>query len=219
MLLAKNAKHCCVYCGKDNHRGSECFRIMDVAHRKDKLNSKNLCFNCTNAGHVATKCRSRGCSKCGARHHTSLCDRSSMDSSSAGEQATSRALEKGMRSMEERSTIQATLVAKIKGIDARIMLDSGAGSSYTCTSLIRQLGIHPFKTEGRVIEQMYGTVVKQVELYRVTVTSNAIYGFNMELKCINGEEDVLTFLANPNINEIQFSDEETTASMLPVISF
>ena len=219
MLLAKNAKHCCVCSGKDNHRGSECFRILDVAHRKDKLNSKNLCFNCTNAGHVATKCRSRGCSKCGARHHTSLCDRSSTDSSSAGEKATSRALEKGMRSMEERSTIHATLVAKINGIDARIMLDSGAGSSYTCTSLIRQLGIHPFKTERRVIEQMYGTVVKQVELYRVKVTSNAIYGFNMELKCINGEEDVLTFLANPNINEIQFSDEETTASMLPVISF
>jgi len=41
--------------------------------------------------------------------------------------------------MKERSTIHATLVAKINGIDARIMLDSCAGSSYICTSLIRQL--------------------------------------------------------------------------------
>ena len=226
MLLAKNTKTHCVYCGKDNHHSSECFRILDVAHRKDILKSKNLCFNCASAGHVATKCRSRGCSKCGARHHTSLCGRSSMATSSAGEQATNRPQEKGMRAMEEKTTIHATLVAKINGIDARIMLDSGAGSSYICTSLIRQLGIHPFKTERRVIEQMYGTVVKQVELYRVTVTSKAIDGLKMELKCINGEKDVLTFLANPNISRIkerhrrlrrlQFSDEGTTDCMLPV---
>ena len=131
-----------------------------------------------------------------------------------------------MRAMEERTTIHATLMAKINGIDARIMLDSGAGSAYICKSLIRLLGIHPFKTERRVIEQMYGTVMKQVELYRVTVTSKAVDGFNMELKYINWEKDVLTFLANPNVSKIkekhwrlprlQFSDEETTESMLPV---
>ena len=54
MLLAKNTRFFCVYCGKDNHRSSECFKSLGVAHRKDILKSRNLWFNCTNAGHVAT---------------------------------------------------------------------------------------------------------------------------------------------------------------------
>ena len=117
-------------------------------------------------------------------------------------------------------------MAKFNGIDARIMLDSGAGSSYISTSLLQKLGIRPLKTERRVIEQMYGTVIKQVELYKVTVTSNVIDGFSMELKCINGEKDVLTYLTNPCISELkrkywklqrlQFSDEEEKGSSLPV---
>ena len=128
--------------------------------------------------------------------------------------------------MEETTTIHATLMAKVNGIDARIILDSDAGSSYMCTDLIWQLSIRPFKTERKAIEQMYGTVVKQVELYRVTVASKAVDGFSMELKCINGDKDVLTYLANPSISEINkkywrlrrlhFSDETPTESTLPV---
>ena len=59
-----------------------------------------------------------------------------------------------MRAVEERTTIHATLLAKINGVYARIMPDGGAGSSYTCTSLIRKLGIYLFKTERIAIEQM-----------------------------------------------------------------
>ena len=35
---------------------------------------KKLCFNCGRPGHREKECRSRGCFKCKARHHTSLCD-------------------------------------------------------------------------------------------------------------------------------------------------
>ena len=143
------------------------------------------------SGHVASKCRSRGCIKGGRRYHTSVCDSSSP---SGGEQASGSASylanEKGKRAMEETTAIHATLMAKENGIDKRIMLDSGAGSSYICTNLIRQLNIRPFKTERRAIEQMNGMVVKQAELYGVTVASNAVEGFTMDLKCINGEKDV-----------------------------
>ena len=61
----KNLRTFCVYCGKNNHRSSDCFKVLDVAHRKEILKSKNLCFNCANTGHVAAKCRSRGCITCG----------------------------------------------------------------------------------------------------------------------------------------------------------
>ena len=219
----KNLRNACVYCERNNHRSSDCFKVLDIAQRKNILRSKNMCFICTNTGHLAAMCKSRGCFNCGGRHHTSLCDSISEKATAA---LPNQAHEKGMRAKEEKTTIHATLMAKVNGIDARIMLDSGAGSSYICTSLLRKLGIRPLKTERRVIEQMYGTVIKQVQLYKVTVTSNVIDGFSMELKCINGEKDVLTYLTNPCISELkrrywklqrlQFSDEEEKGSSLPV---
>ena len=131
---------------------------------------------------------------------------------------------KGLRAMDKQITIYATLMAKVKGVDARIMLDSVAESSYICTSLIRGLGIRPFKTERRVIEQTYGTVVKQVQLYRVELAPNTVEKFSIELKCSSGEKEVLMYLANPCIGELkrkyrrfrrlQFSDEESTENYL-----
>ena len=50
---------------------------------------------------------------------------------SANDQTPSRPQEKGMRAMEERATIHANLMAKINGIDTRIMLDSDAGTRNT----------------------------------------------------------------------------------------
>ena len=78
----------------------------------------------------------------------------------------------------------------------------------------------------RVIEQMYGTVDKQVEIYKVNVESNVIEGFGLELHCINAEKPVLTHLPNPKIAELKkanyrikrlnFSEEAVTEPNLPV---
>ena len=87
--------------------------------------------------------------------------------------------------MDESTTLHASVVAKVNGVNARVMLDSGAGISYVCTSLLTQLGIKPSKVEKRAIEQMYGTVTKQVEIYPLTITSNVVDGFKIDLKCIN----------------------------------
>eukprot|EP00794_Sanderia_malayensis_P008415 gene8415-9315_t len=166
-LLKNFNRTICVYCGKNNPRSKVCFKVLDVAHRKEWLKSNSLCFTCTrgSVGHVASKCRSRGCVKCRGRHHTSICDSSSpSETAQAGSSAEALANEKGKRAMEETTIIHATLMAKVNGIDARIMLDSDAGRSYICTNLIGQIGIRPFKTERRAIEKMYGTVVKQMKL-------------------------------------------------------
>ena len=82
------------------------------------------------------------------------------------------------------------------------------------------------KVERRAIEQIYGTITKQVEIYPVTITSNVVDGFTIDLKCINGEKDILTYLPNPRINDLKkkynrlrrltFSDEENQQEKLPV---
>ena len=222
MLLAKNTKPCCVYCGKDNHRSSECFKILDVAHRRDILKSKNLCFNCTNEGHVAAKCRSRGCRKCSGRHHTSLCDTAGTESQGAKQQQA----EMGKRATDLTTTLHATVVAKVNGIPARIMVDSGASSSHICTNLITQLQLKPAKIETRSIEQMYGTVKRRVQVYKVNVTSESIDDYSLSLNCINGEKNILTYLPNPKIKELKkkynrfrclkFSDEDAQDDRLPI---
>ena len=214
----------CVYCGKSNHRSTDCFKILDVAHRRAILKKNSMCFNCTGLGHVASKCKSRGCIKCGGRHHTSLCDSSPEDQRNKSE--FNQSTEKGLTAMDESTTLHASVVAKVNGVNARIMLDSGAGSSYVCTSLLTQLGIKPLKVEKRAIEQMYGTITKQVEIYPITVESNAVDGFTIDLNCINGEKEILTYLPNPRISNLKkrynrlrrltFSDEGNQQERLPV---
>ena len=95
------------------------------------------------------------------------------------------------------------MVAKVNGVQVQIMLDSGAGSSYISANLLTKLKIKPCQTERRVIQQMYGTVDKQVEIYKVRVESNAIEDFGMELESINAEKPALTYLPNPKIPDLK----------------
>ena len=215
----------CVYCGLPNHRSVDCLKVLDVAARKDILKKSRLCFNCTGFGHMATKCNSRGCGKCNRKHHTSICDVTTVTSSPAPS-APSPDIEQGKRAVNKNTAIHATVVAKVNGITARIMIDSGSGSSYVCTSLLTQLKLKPSKIEKRIIEQMYGTVTRRVEIYKVKITSDMVDDFEMELTCINGEKEILTFLPNPRIKSLKkkynrfrclsFSDEDAMDDMLPV---
>ena len=107
-------------------------RTATLAKRRDIVKRKRSCFNCTGFGHTASKCRSRGCRKCGGRHYTSLCDGIALDSARGGIQQP----EMGKRAVETSTTLHATVMATVNGIPARIMVDSGASSSYICTNLV-----------------------------------------------------------------------------------
>ena len=126
--------------------------------------------------------------------------------------------------VDTQTTLHATVIAKINGIQVRIMLDSGAGSSYISVNLLTESNLKPCRTERRVIEQMYGTVDRQVEIYKATAESNVVEDFGFELECINAEKPVLTYLPNPRISELKkanhrirrlnFSDEAVTEDNL-----
>ena len=212
----------CVYCDFSNHRSLDCRKVINVAQWREVLKKKRLCFNCTGFGHGASKCRSRGCRKCNGRHHTSLCDATIGGSEGPKQEQP----EMGKRAIHLSTTLHATLVAKVNGIPARIMVDSGASSSYICTNLLTKLGLKPVSWETRHIEQMFGTVQRRVQIFKVTIQSNAVDGFRLDLKCINGEKDMLTHLPNPRIKDLKkkynrfrclkFSDEDTEEDKLPI---
>ena len=225
MLLASTQKTQrrapgCVYCGLPNHKSVDCLKVLDVTARKEILKKSRLCFNCTGYGHMASKCNSRGYGKWNRKHDTSICDAATLTSLPAQTTASPGA-EQGRRTMNKNAAIHATVVAKVNGVTARIMIDSGSGSSYVCTSLLTQLKLKPSRIEKRIIEQMHGTASRRVEIYKTKVTSDVIEYFERDLTCINGEKETMTFLPNPRINSLKkkyerfrclnFSDE-----MLPV---
>ena len=89
------------------------------------------------------------------------------------------------------------------------MLDSGASSSYISVNLPTDLAIKLYLIERRIIEQMYGTVDKQVEIYKVYLKSDAIDDFEMEFQCINAEKPVLTYLPNLRIPELKLNNSHS----------
>ena len=191
----------CVYCGLKNHCSSECTKILDIASRREYLTRNKLW-----SGHVASKCKSRGCGKCNGRHHTSVCNKMKSTLSPQPNPGSSGRLERFYGVVDTQTTLHATVIAKINGVQARIMLDSGAGDSYISSNLLTELNLKPYKTERRIIEQMYGTVNREVEIYKVNVESNE--GFGIELHCINAEKPVLTHLPNPRIAELKKANHQ-----------
>ena len=65
-----------------------------------------------------------------------------------------------------------------------------------------------------------------MQIFKVTIQSNAVDGLRLDLKCINGEKDMLTHLPNPRIKGLKkkynrfhclkFSDEDTEEDKLPI---
>ncbi len=229
----------CIYCESKEHTSVKCTKILDVGKRREILKQKNSCYNCATPGHRASACRAQGCRKCGQRHHTSICSQkppSSLDEmkgekgyagiqrpSEQGQEDTDRALR---ATQGNQATVHPTLHAKIGNETARVMIDTGASSSYICSDLITKLNLVPARKEKRCIEQMYGTVDKVVEIYEVTLESLAVSGYEIKIECINAEKEILTTLPNPRIadlkqrnprlKEVSLCEEKTTSECMPV---
>ena len=68
----------CLYCQGD-HWGEACEVFNTIEKRRQFFHEKKLCYNCGRESHGANYCRSRPCFKCKSKHHTSLCDRPSLN--------------------------------------------------------------------------------------------------------------------------------------------
>lgn len=145
-------KSACVYCNSSEHFSHNCTKVLDITSRRAIITKKGLCFNCTGAGHSASQCWSGGCRNCQGKHHTSICDRGPKSTLDSVQQSR---VEKSMSSlMNQAGTLHPTLLAKIGTETVRVMLDSGASSSYLCTDVITKLDLKPSRKEQRCIEQM-----------------------------------------------------------------
>ena len=72
-LMTGGHKASCCYC-QQAHTPSECRTVSQLDARKQSLKASGRCFICLRKGHISKECRSSiRCSKCGGRHHVSIC--------------------------------------------------------------------------------------------------------------------------------------------------
>ena len=78
---SSGSKASCVYCKKE-HASSSCSTVTKVADRKETLRRDGRCFVCIKKHHLSRDCRSNvNCRKCKGRHHVSICNKGSGNSS------------------------------------------------------------------------------------------------------------------------------------------
>ena len=72
----------------------------------------------------------------------------------------------------------------MNGVKARALIDTGAGSSYISTYLIKKLNSKPLRKAKRLIQQMYGTVEKIAEIHKIKITSSvtSVWSFHASMQ-------------------------------------
>ena len=177
----------CVYCDGDEHKSAECKKVAGIGLRREHLKKRRLCFNCTGANHKATECRTKsGCQHCGARHHTSICDKPS---------------DQVLLATGEQRVIYPIVIVTINGVKCRALLDTGAGSSYISEKLVSLLGKRPVLKQNRQIDMMLSTVNKKFEIYNVEIQS--LKGdFKLEVDVSKVDREELLSVKNPKYQHV-----------------
>ena len=77
MTLLSGSNPSCCYC-QQSHSSANCKVVTKLDARKQLLLRAGRCFGCLRKGHISRECPSTGkCSRCGGRHHISICSKGS----------------------------------------------------------------------------------------------------------------------------------------------
>ncbi len=145
----------CLYCDKE-HWGESCDVAGTLAKRREFFMMKKLCFNCGRPGHSEKECRSRGCFKCKARHHTSLCDKYN-------------AVFTGYIPTNKEKSLPAIVPLKIQEEVFWAHLDTGSGRNFISSDAVKKLKLNPTRHESRQIVTINGVKMQSLPLYEVTL--------------------------------------------------
>ena len=187
------ARHACVYCDCVTHRSWECDKITSPAERRQILQNKRLCFNCTGPKHSANNCSSRAsCVHCKQKHHSSICDRqvrASQPRNNAGVALTA--------TQDGEKVCHPIVLVKVNGVTCRALLDTGATLSYASGYLLDRLKLRPTRTHTRRIQTIVGVVTKRREIFNVQASdTEEKYAIPLSVTRIDRAE--LLSVENPN---------------------
>ena len=151
----------CVYCGQ-SHDSSSCSAVPIVEARKQSLRRSGRCYVCLRRNHISRSCRSSmKCSRCGGKHHNSIC----LQSAGGGREATARFPSEGenrpgstttpVMYVNSRTQVMlqtATVVVHRAGkcrptCSARAVLDCGSQRTYVTSRVQQALSLPTASTE------------------------------------------------------------------------
>ena len=182
----------CMFC-KESHWGDACPTYDTLEKRKKFFVKGKLCFNCGKHGHRENKCHSRGCFKCKAKHHTSLCDMK--------EQASSSFYTKQPQLIEEK-TLPAMVPLKVQGETFWAHLDTGAGRDFISKDAAKTLKLKPIRYEVRHLLTVNGTKKQSLPIYELII--NSLDGLSSEKIEVTGVDlPDFTTVERPSIKELK----------------
>ncbi len=137
--------------------------MKKLVDRKKFFAEKNLCFNCGRSEHRANQCRSRGCLKCNAKHHTSLCDKNEVEK----ENPISLT---GFTTFAEEKSLPAIIPVNIKGQTLWAYLDKSFWPNFISREAVKKLNLNSTH-ESRDIVTVNGTSTQSMPIYQTTIHS------------------------------------------------
>lgn len=118
-----------------------------------------------------------------SRHHTSICDQ-------MGPQQ-----ELALTTSEKGDRIFPVVNLKVNVVERRVLINTGAGSSYILVNRIGLLKIKPVNVEVKQVDMLMGTSMACLETYETSVTS-VCGNFKMNVNLIKVEKGELLTIDN-----------------------
>ena len=191
----------CVFCANNEHWSDQCKTVKRLADRKKFFAEKNLCFNCGRTGHRGNQCRSRGCLKCNAKHHTSLCDKNEDNQ----ENKTSLT---GFTTLTEDKSLPAIIPVNVKGQTLWAYLDTGSSRNFISREAVKKLDLNPTHHESREIVTVNGTSTQSMPIFQTTITS--LDGkVHEEIELTGSRLQDFTTVKRPDMNELKMKYTHT----------
>ncbi|XP_028411681.1 uncharacterized protein LOC114534438 [Dendronephthya gigantea] len=184
----------CVFCSNNEYWSDQCKTVKRLADRKKFFAEKNLCFNCSRTGHRGNQCRSRGCLKCKARHHTSPCDKNEDDQENK--------LVTGFTTLTEEKSLPAIVPVKIKGQTLWAYLDTGSGRDFISREAAKKLNLNPTHHESHEIVTVTGTSTQAMPIFQTTINSLDMK-VHEDIELTGSRLQNFTTVKIPDINELK----------------
>jgi len=178
----------CPICSK-NHKIYYCIQFCKLAveERRRKVSQLRLCENCLQKNHIARDCKSRGCFKCGKKHHTSI-HQQGYGFNKAGSSGGQR---KDVNSLHLQADIShvilPTAVIRIdtpkRSHSARALLDSGSQASFITDKCFRKLKLQRIPSNIK-IHGVGETTTDTLGKTTITIGSYVDLNFTLTLEVI-----------------------------------
>ena len=189
----------CIFCNED-HWIDECKKIVTQDARRKFFVDKSLCFNCGRAGHRGSQCRSRGCFKCGSRHHTSICDKEQSEKPKMG------GVLNGYSGSTASNSLPAIIPVELQGEVMWAYLDTGSAKNFVFRDAVKKLNLKPERHEQREIVTLNGVTTQSMLIYKMKI--NALNGeAHEEFEVTRSKLPDFTTVRRPNIPELKLKYE------------